>query len=388
MAREDPPVDLERQLEQLTRDLEALQEEQRRDREELTRALQAQSEFLASTTHELRSPLHTVLGMSEALLEEALGPLNESQRSSLETIYQSGRHLLALIDDLLDLSRLEAGKLRLECRHLNVADLCRGTLELVDSRSVTLELEDDHLEVWADEGRLKQILVNLLSNALKASGAARLTVAHDREREAVRFSVSDQGPGIAREDFSRLFVPFGQLDQNQPGTGLGLMMVQRLAELSGGSVTVESQPGQGSRFSVALPLSPRATAVEPNASEGGLRVLVIDDNPVDRVFFSGLLRRAGCRVEQAEDAIVGLEMARSSVPQVLLVDLRMPRLGGLDAIRLLRADPRMARSRILAVSGLTVPGTREACLAAGAHAYLEKPVNAEELLELVQASNW
>ncbi|GMU57199.1 MAG: hypothetical protein AMXMBFR33_63450 [Candidatus Xenobia bacterium] len=380
-------MDLERQLEQLTRDLQSLQEEQRRDREELTRALQAQSEFLASTTHELRSPLHTVLGMSEALLEETLGPLNESQRSSLETIYQSGRHLLGLIDDLLDLSRLEAGKLRLECRHLNVADLCRGTLDLVDSGSVTLDVEES-LEVWADEGRLKQILVNLLSNALKASGAAHLTVAHDREREAVRFTVSDQGPGIAREDFSRLFVPFGQLDQSQPGTGLGLMMVQRLAELSGGSVTVESQPGQGSRFSVALPLSPRATAVEPSAPEGGPRVLVIDDNPVDRVFFTGLLRRAGYRVEQAEDAIVGLEMARSRVPQVLLVDLRMPRLGGLDAIRLLRADPRMARSRILAVSGLTVPGTREACLAAGAHAYLEKPVNPEELLELVQASSW
>ncbi len=267
-------MDLERQLEQLTRDLQSLQEEQRRDREELTRALQAQSEFLASTTHELRSPLHTVLGMSEALLEETLGPLNESQRSSLETIYQSGRHLLGLIDDLLDLSRLEAGKLRLECRHLNVADLCRGTLDLVDSGSVTLDVEES-LEVWADEGRLKQILVNLLSNALKASGAAHLTVVHDREREAVRFTVSDQGPGIAREDFSRLFVPFGQLDQSQPGTGLGLMMVQRLAELSGGSVTVESQPGQGSRFSVALPLSPRATAVEPSAPEGGAQTVIL-----------------------------------------------------------------------------------------------------------------
>lgn len=368
-------------LEQLKRDLERLQAEQQRDREQLERTLRMQSEFLATTTHELRSPLHVVLGMSEALLDEAHGPLNEGQRQTLETIYQSGRHLLGLIDDLLDLSRLEAGKLRLECRQLEVEPVCRAALELV-SGSVELELQDAGMTVWADESRLKQIVVNLASNAVKFSppGApVRLVVERDEVRNAVRFTVIDQGAGIDKEDFARLFLPFGQLDQDRPGTGLGLMMVQRLAELSGGSISVDSQPGQGSRFSVALPEAPRQE--ESSRGEGsGPRVLVIDDNPLDRLFFSGLLRRAGCQVEEAEDAIRGLELARSSLPEVLLVDLRMPRLGGLDAIRLLRADPRMAGSRILAVSGLTVPGTRESCLAAGAHAYLEKPVNPEELI--------
>lgn len=343
-----------------------------------------QSEFLASTTHELRSPLHSVLGMSEALLDGAHGPINEGQRHSLETIFQSGRHLLRLIDDLLDLSRLEAGKLRLDYRQLEVAPVCRAALELT-AGPVQLELAETALTVWADEGRLKQILVNLVSNAVKFSPdgtPVRLVVERDHQHDAVRFTVYDQGVGIEREDFQRLFVPFGQLDQGRSGTGLGLMMVQRLAELSGGSISVDSQPGQGSRFSVALPQAPRAG---PSASEPqtGRRVLVIDDNPVDRLFFAGLLRRAGCRVEEAEDAIRGLELARAHVPEVLLVDLRMPRLGGLDAIRLLRVDPRMAESRILAVSGLTVPGTRESCLAAGAHAYLEKPVDPEELLALV-----
>lgn len=371
-------------MEQLRRDLEALQLEQRRDREQLERLLRQQSEFLASTTHELRSPLHSVLGMSEALLDEAHGPLNEGQRQCMETIYQSGRHLLRLIDDLLDLSRLEAGKLRLECRQLEVEPACRAALELVPG-PVELELAEPGLTVWADEGRLTQILVNLASNALKFSPEGRpprLVVERDPERNALRFTLLDQGAGIEQGDFQRLFLPFGQLDQDRRGSGLGLMMVQRLAELSGGSISVESQPGQGSRFSVALPQAPRPD--QDAISQGsGPRVLVIDDNPLDRLFFSGLLRRAGCRVEEAEDAIIGLELARSQVPQVLLVDLRMPRLGGLDAIRLLRADPRMSASRILAVSGLTVPGTRESCLAAGAHAYLEKPVNPEELLALV-----
>lgn len=375
-------------LEQLKRDLETLQEEQRRDREQLERTLRMQSEFLASTTHELRSPLHSVLGMSEALLDEAHGPLNEGQRGSLETIYQSGRHLLRLIDDLLDLSRLEAGKLRLKCQQLEVEEVCRGALELVGA-PVELKLSEPGLTVWADASRLKQILINLVSNAIKFSPAGapvRLLVESDPEREAVRFTVLDQGVGIEQADFARLFVPFGQLDEDRRGSGLGLMMVQRLAELSGGSISVQSRPGEGSRFSVALPRAPRPTERLAGA-ESGPRVLVIDDNPLDRLFFSGLLRRAGCRVEEAEDAIRGLELARSQVPEVLLVDLRMPRLGGLDAIRLLRVDPRMAGSRILAVSGLTVPGTREACLAAGAHAYLEKPVNPEELIRLVTQSN-
>ena len=366
------------------RDLEALQAEQRRDREQLERALLMQSEFLASTTHELRSPLHSVLGMSEALLDEAHGALNEEQRRCLETIYGSGRHLLSLIDDLLDLSRLEAGKLKLEYRQLEVGPVCRGALELVAGQ-VELELSEPALTVWADEGRLKQILVNLASNAVKFSPAgmpARLVVESDPERAAVRFTVHDRGEGIQRDDFARLFVPFGQLDEGRPGTGLGLMMVQRLAELSGGSISVESQPGHGSRFSVALPQAPRPSERAPTEGSGP-HVLVIDDNPLDRLFFSGLLRRAGCRVVEAEDAIRGLELARSRLPDILLVDLRMPRLGGLDAIRLLRADPRMTGRRILAVSGLTVPGTREACLAAGADAYLEKPVNPEELLGLV-----
>ena len=231
---------------------------------ELTRAARSKDEFLANMSHELRTPLTAVLGMTEALRDRVYGELNDKQLRALETVERSGAHLLALINDILDISRIEAGKLELEILPVSLARVCEAGLRMVrgpaEKKRVTLvsRLEADPGAFPADERRLRQILVNLLSNAVKFTpegGMVTLTVAGDSER--IRFSVRDTGIGIAPEDMERIFEPFTQLDGGfsrfQEGTGLGLALVRRLIHLHGGDLSVESEPGEGSVFTVALP---------------------------------------------------------------------------------------------------------------------------------------
>ncbi|NTU81232.1 MAG: PAS domain S-box protein, partial [Chloroflexales bacterium] len=233
---------------------------------ELAQAVRAKDEFLANMSHELRTPLNAILALSESLLEQIRGPLNERQQASLQSIEASGHHLLALINDILDLSKVEAGQLDAQVETVLIADVCQASLQFVKEMAskksllLTLRLDDQPPTVEADPKRLKQILVNLLSNAVKftpAGGKVSLEVAADAEAGVIRFAVQDTGIGIAPEDIARLFQPFRQLDSSlsrqHEGTGLGLALVHRLSELHGGSVAVESEVGKGSRFTVALP---------------------------------------------------------------------------------------------------------------------------------------
>jgi len=234
---------------------------------ELARAARAKDEFLANMSHELRTPLNAILVFSELLLEEIHGPITEQQQSALRNIDTSGHHLLSLINDILDLSKVEAGRLELQIEPLSVVEMCQASLmfvrEIALKKQLRLDLtmNDEMAEIEADGKRLKQMLVNLLSNAVKftpAGGHVRLDVNINPKAGVIHFAVQDTGIGISSEDVSLLFQPFRQLDsrlsRQHEGTGLGLALVRRLAELHGGSVSVESEPDHGSRFIIALPL--------------------------------------------------------------------------------------------------------------------------------------
>jgi PAS domain S-box-containing protein len=234
--------------------------------EELTRVSRLKDEFLASMSHELRTPLNAILGLSESLQEEVYGSLNQKQRESLETIERSGRHLLELISDILDLAKIGAGELGLEIGPVSVESICQAAFELVSQAAqkkrieVSLTFDKRVTMILADQRRLKQILVNLLSNAVKFTsegGEVGLDVRCDVGRQRVGFTIWDRGIGISPEAMEHLFEPFVQLDsklsRQHTGTGLGLALVRRLAELQGGKVLVESQVGKGSRFTVWLP---------------------------------------------------------------------------------------------------------------------------------------
>ena len=384
---------------------------------ELARANRTKDEFLANMSHELRTPLNAILGLSEALLEEVYGPLTERQQVSLDHIASSGRHLLTLINDILDLSKVEAGRLELQIDILSVAEVCQSSLifvkEIASKKALKLafELNDQMAEMEADSKRLKQILVNLLSNAVKFTppkGQVRLNVTTAAEAGTISFAVEDTGIGIATEDLTRIFQPFRQLDsslnRHHEGTGLGLALVRRMVELHGGSVTVMSTPGQGSCFTVTLPYHPaQALEAPPSATDllaaaeadlvraappydtlVGKRILLAEDNKVNIMALEGYLHAKGYQVVVALNGREALERASESPPDVILMDIQMPEMDGLEAIAHLRAMAAFATTPIIALTALAMPGDRERCLSAGASEYMTKPVSLKDLNELIQ----
>jgi PAS domain S-box-containing protein len=382
---------------------------------ELARASRLKDEFLASMSHELRTPLNAVLGMSEALQEQVYGPLNQEQLDCIREVEESGRHLLELINDILDLSKIEAGKAELMVSTVYVQALCEASLRLVKQTAhkkqlkILSKLDDQVTTLKADERRLKQMLVNLLSNAVKftpAGGQVGLEVKSDPTGEAVHFTVWDTGIGIADEDMQRLFKPFIQLDsrlsRQYPGTGLGLVLVYRLARLHGGSVSVQSEPGRGSQFTISLPwyksLEESELEEAPHESEPPLLshfnlsipetaplLLLAEDNEANINTLARYLMAKGYRLIIARDGQEAIDRAREIHPEVILMDVQMPGLDGLEAIRRLRRDPSFAKTIIIALTALAMPGDRERCLREGATEYLSKPVSLKALVQLLEA---
>ena len=385
---------------------------------ELERANRAKDEFLASMSHELRTPLNSILGLSESLLEQKRGTLNASQEKSLRTIQSSGHHLLELITDILDLSKIEAGKFEYRPQLVLVDDLCRSSLAFVNSqaikKSITVTYQNDTsiASISADPRRLKQILINLLSNAVKFTpdrGAVTLKVEARPEQDLILFSVIDTGIGIAAEDLERLFQPFVQLDSTLnrqfEGTGLGLTLVQKLTDLHGGSVEMQSEPGQGSRFTVHLPLglegSESGAAVPPagepaeekpfeekdqtahSAEPVRYTVLIAEDNAANILTIADYLESHGYEIVIAYDGAEALEKADQTQPHIILMDIQMPVMSGLEAIAQLRKDPRFAATPIIALTALAMPGDRERCLQAGATEYMSKPVSLKTLANTI-----
>jgi PAS domain S-box-containing protein len=413
-------LELNRTLEEHVRERTA---ELHQTNAELTQALRAKDEFLATMSHELRTPLNAVMMLTETLLEEMGGPLNERQRAALLDIQASGRHLLELITDVLDLASVEAGQLELHLEDCVIADVCQSSLLLVKEAAgkkglkLAYGLNDGFAVMRADPRRLKQVLVNLLSNAVKftpAGGKIRLEVGVDPAAEVVRFSVVDTGIGIAAEDLAKLFRPFTQVDsrlsRQYEGAGLGLALVRRLVELHGGGITVESEPGRGSRFTVSLPYagwSAEAAAVgqfpaatpdpapagsaprivdhgSADSQMSGARILLVEDNQFNAQTTGDYLRDLGCVVVVAGDGQEALELAATTRPALILMDIQLPKMDGLEATRRLRAMPDFAATPIIALTALAMPGDRERCLAAGASAYLTKPFSLRELLALMR----
>ncbi|NTU84022.1 MAG: response regulator [Chloroflexales bacterium] len=373
---------------------------------ELARALRLKSEFLAMMSHELRTPLNVVLGITEALNEGLYGALNERQHKALTTVAQSGRHLLAILADILDLARIEAGAETLELQSIDIESLCQSALQFVRSPAHQKGLRLLHTVergvegLRADERRLTQILVNLLDNAVKftpAGGAVGLEVTADAAHEIIQLTVWDTGIGIAAADIERLFQPFTQVDaglsRQYGGIGLGLTLVRRLVELHGGSISLSSEPNRGSRFTISLRWPPRDNAVPvmPGARTRPLswarppHVLFADDHEITLALYSDLLTHHGCLVTTARAGDEALDRVYELRPDLVVLDLQMPGMDGLTVIRRIRASPSVADVPIIALTALAMPGDQERCLAAGATRYLAKPASLRTLLATIAA---
>jgi PAS domain S-box-containing protein len=378
----------------------------------LEKASRAKDEFLANMSHELRTPLNGILGMSEILLEGLRGPLNERQKKLVHAIDDSGRHLLSLINDILDLSKIEAGQMEIHPEPVSVNNVCLESLAFVRESAVKkgliIDFQPDPVvtTILADKRNLKQILINLLNNAVKftpSSGKVILAVRANQARDAIDLSVSDTGIGISAADLQRLFQPFTQVDSSltrqHEGTGLGLALVKRLTEQHGGGISVTSEEGQGSCFTVSLPWQQKDTpAQSPQLSVGTdsanppsswnqthMRgtVLLAEDTETNILTMGDYLESTGFQMVYARTGREALNRAAECSPDVILMDIQMPEMDGLEATRRLRTDPRFASTPIVAVTALVMPGDRERCLEAGATAYVSKPVRLKQLASLI-----
>ena len=364
----------------------------------LARANQMKDEFLASMSHELRTPLNAILGLSEALQENVYGALQPRQSEALRTVEESGRHLLELINDILDLSKVEAGKLVLETADTPLAAACHAALRLVrgaaQQKRIALEtaIEPEEIEAHVDPRRFKQIVVNLLSNAVKFTpegGRVGLEVRQDGEAW-VKVEVWDTGIGIPKEDLPRLFQPFTQLDsrlsRQHAGTGLGLALVRRLAGLHGGSVSLESEPGQGTRVSVRLPAhgattSPSAPRPDTEAARRTLRrILVVEDEPATAAQIARYLEESGHEVVTIDHGRPALPTAIEWRPDVILLDLLLPDVSGWEVLAALKAD---SRSRAIPVVISSVVEDHARAVGYGAFATLTKPIRRGDLAEVL-----
>lgn len=366
---------------------------------ELQRANQLKDEFLASMSHELRTPLNAVLGLTESLLEGVYGEISERQINALQIIDESGQHLRTLINDILDLSKIGAGKLTLGIEPVSVQDVCVSSLNFINDTAakknidISSSIDPAVTTIPADQRRLKQILINLLSNAVKFTpegGKIGLTVQGNSYKDVVQFTVWDTGIGIAESQLEHLFEPFVQLDsklsRRYSGTGLGLTLVQRMTEMHGGNVIVLSQPGQGSQFTITLPWKKPdiKPAPVPEVSSGvAPHILLVDDSIISLQTIYTFLKKQGYHISVAKTGLEALKLAIDIQPNLILMDIGMPEMDGLEATRRIRMNPRSKHIPVIAVTAMAMPGDKERCLAAGANNYLSKPINLKALKHII-----
>jgi signal transduction histidine kinase/ActR/RegA family two-component response regulator len=357
-------------------------------KDELQIASQHKSEFLASMSHELRTPLNAVIGFAEVLLERMFGDINARQEEYLRDIWSSGKHLLALLNEILDLSKVEAGRMELAPSAFPVRDAVEYVMSMVRERAalhgITLELVvgADVGVIYADEMRFKQVMLNLVSNAVKFtpdSGHVRVSATVDDDHVVV--TVSDDGPGIAAEYRERIFESFQQGGRGAPtdeGTGLGLTLSRRIVELFGGRMWLDSDVGRGSVFGFSVPLI-RPDKPETGASELGEqpRVVIIEDDRASLDLFSAYLEGTGIDLVKVRDGSDGLALVREHLPAAVVLDIRLPGLDGWELLNSLKADTATAGIPVIVV---TIVDERSRGLAMGASEYLMKPVARDQLL--------
>jgi PAS domain S-box-containing protein len=378
----------------------------RRAKEAAEAATRAKSEFLANMSHELRTPLNGVIGYSQLLQRDRT--MTGTQREALDAIAKCGSHLLDLINDVLDLSKIEAGRLDIEESTTDLVQLATDLQHLVSDvarrKGISLEMAvaaDVPRRVVIDGRHLRQVLLNLLGNAIKFTtrGDVRLGIARDDEGK-LAFEVSDTGVGIEPEALHAIFDAFTQTKTGAAagGTGLGLTISQHLVRRMGGELKVVSVHGEGSRFHFSLPLEP---AAEDAGAEGDalslplldarlapdqqITALVVDDSTVSRRILASLLESIGCQVITATGGLEGIDLARRHRPNVIFMDVKMADLDGFSATRRLATDDTTAKIPVIAVTASAFPNTRNAAKDAGCAAYLSKPVRAEALFAVLQA---
>lgn len=378
---------------------------------ELKRSARLKDEFLATISHELRTPLSVILTLSEALQDEIYGETEPRQRKALDRIVKSGRHLLELINDIIDVSKIESGKLTLEIGPVAVTTLCEDSLQMVQATAQAKQIQFvktiqlTHDLIYADGRRLMQILLNLLNNAVKFTpdnGQIGLEVYEESAQEFISFTVWDTGIGIATEDLSKLFRPFVQLDsklsRHYQGAGLGLALVYRLTKLHGGSVMVTSNPNGGSRFTIVLPhpghhsqaadpfiaqyAAGAQDALMPRLQSVTLSILLIDDNETGVNTTKAYLERNGYRVIVVSTGGEAITAARQWLPDLILLDIQTQQIDGCELIQQMRQVPEAAHCPIVVLTALMMPDEREAYLAIGAAAYVSKPLTLKILQQL------
>jgi PAS domain S-box-containing protein len=372
------------------------------------RSNRAKSEFVSRMSHELRTPLNAILGFSELLQVDPQHSLEPAQKAKLEHVRKAGRHLLTLIDDLLDLSRIEAGAMKLQVEDFDAYEVVREALDdlraSAEAVGVRLSLEvptGTTPRARGDRTRLRQVVVNLVSNAIKYNrpgGMATVQLANVGER--LHLLVVDDGPGMTPQQLRGLFQPFNRLGREAShveGTGIGLVITRSLVELMGGELSVRSEPARGSEFIVDLPAAQPAAAapVAPASvhltvatrSDVGGRVLYIEDDEVNRVLMQAYLAlRPNVELVMAVDGKSGIQAALTTAPDVVLVDMSLPDMRGLDVLRALRAAPQGRRLPCIAISADAMPEDIAAAQAAGMDAYLTKPLAIAQLLSTLDAT--
>jgi len=363
----------------------------------------AKSEFLATMSHELRTPLNAVLGLSQLMGQEIFGTLNHKQKEYVSCIQSSGEHLLSLINDILDLSKVEAGKEQLCFMPLVIQDICEYCLAMVREQAyeqglkLTLDIEPQARICIADERRCKQMLLNLLSNAVKFTLVGEVSLIVRRLPTGIAFTVADTGIGIEAKKLPLLFEPFRQLDSGLnrqfPGTGLGLALTRSLARLHNGDVTVESTVDRGSRFTLLLPDCPTDELLPPLSPQSSgewegqccplganSRILLVESDQRSALLLKDYLQVIGHRVEHLTDSIDFLNSVRNFKPHLILMDVQLNGdYTGLDLLAALRKEPDTNNLKVVMVTAMAMAGDRERCLDAGANEYLSKPIGIAQL---------